>query len=532
MKYTGIVTKVNGKIEMVNSVNDAIAMSNENTVSIYVNGEYSSTYKNGKKLPKILFSRFGKPEYTRAEAIAIARHAMLLEGCKVRKFTSWLSSEIVTYDEQTQTVRYKAVTAEMYVTKTYKTFIQENSFGYAFKLNEQRTYKWVRVRGKTSVKNVSKHNVCIYSKDAYKAINKIICGHLNVSEYIGVRSEYLAKLLYTPNLFMIHDHRTNENRRREIHFSDSVYYKYMPITGKIENEADIINRLQKTLPWTGKTIRRALSISISNYILMRQIEAFGIRHVNNVPCMAELAHAAINNDQLADFVKEMISVKGETWVAQNASVAPFLWTDTASMLSQTNATIRNIVVNGSYNISTMHDTISHALYENSYDNVEFEYSTEEMAYEFEKDGIRFVICKDYADLVELGYKMGICVGSDPSYKNGCMNRAHKIVGVYDGKNPIACAQINRDSECIQLRSKYNKVVALEYLPIFETWAEKNHIKLGKEWFGNNDNSVGYNYAHVRPEQIRRNNNRLAIIKRVNTPYDPKWIGENEEDFVF
>lgn len=126
-------------------------------------------------------------------------------------------------------------------------------------------------------------------------------------------------------------------------------------------------------------------------------------------------------------------------------------------------------------IQEIHDQLVVDHYKAQQKNVPIEYEKKEYELEGEYGGIRFVLPKETADLVAVGAKMHICVGS---YAQRVLNGYCRIVVGYKEDEPVVCIELtNYNRDIVQAKMKYNHYPEGDVYNSVMAWAKDKNLNI-------------------------------------------------------
>lgn len=126
-------------------------------------------------------------------------------------------------------------------------------------------------------------------------------------------------------------------------------------------------------------------------------------------------------------------------------------------------------------IQEIHDQFVTDYHKAQQKNVPIEYEKKEYELEGEYGGIRFVLPKETADLVTVGAKMHICVGSYAQY---VLNRYCRIVVGYKENEPVVCIELaNHNRDIVQAKMKYNHYPEGDVYNSVMAWAKDKDLNV-------------------------------------------------------
>ena len=121
----------------------------------------------------------------------------------------------------------------------------------------------------------------------------------------------------------------------------------------------------------------------------------------------------------------------------------------------------------------IHDELSELLSKIAYENVDIPYTEKDGQLKAEFFGYSFDLARDTNQLVEIGQKMGICVGG---YREQVLRKISKIVHVrYDDKY-VGCIELGQGNSLKQAKAKYNNMMTGDLAKALKMWVKKTTIK--------------------------------------------------------
>ena len=138
-------------------------------------------------------------------------------------------------------------------------------------------------------------------------------------------------------------------------------------------------------------------------------------------------------------------------------------------------------INFNASIRELHESVLSDYRKMQHENVEIDYShiKNKALFEYSNNGLTFRLAKDTHELIDVGSKMHICVGS---YRHLALNHQCYIVIVRDtDENPVVCIELDDKLTYInQAKLKYNNLPTKEIGLIIEKWAQMNNIDYRKD----------------------------------------------------
>lgn len=145
-------------------------------------------------------------------------------------------------------------------------------------------------------------------------------------------------------------------------------------------------------------------------------------------------------------------------------------------------TKRNVAIelNTGMNLKEIHDFLSLTYSKCKRENVELKYKESEIKrFSFKNSQFNLRFAKDTHELIEVGNKMGICVGS---YGNIAISRQSDILVVQDTKtNEYVCCIERSGNTCKQIKAKRNNMVQGDLLDFIEAWLEYANLSGGNDF---------------------------------------------------
>ena len=138
-------------------------------------------------------------------------------------------------------------------------------------------------------------------------------------------------------------------------------------------------------------------------------------------------------------------------------------------------------INLNASIKELHDLVLSDYRKIQYENIEIDYShiKNKALFEYSDNGLTFRLAKDTHELIDVGAKMHICVGS---YRHSALKHYCHIVIVRDtNENPVVCIELDNELTYInQAKLKYNNLPTKEIGLIIEKWAQMNNLDYRKD----------------------------------------------------
>lgn len=148
------------------------------------------------------------------------------------------------------------------------------------------------------------------------------------------------------------------------------------------------------------------------------------------------------------------------------------------------------MIDWSGSFTEIHDELSELLSKIRYENVEIKYGEKDEKLKDSILGYSFDLAKDTNQLVEIGQKMGICVGG---YRDYVLRKISKIIHVKRDDKYVGCIELNAEHSLVQAKAKYNNMMTGELAKALKFWVKKKSIK-------NADKC--YDYCHLDEETNR------------------------------
>ena len=121
----------------------------------------------------------------------------------------------------------------------------------------------------------------------------------------------------------------------------------------------------------------------------------------------------------------------------------------------------------------IHDDLSKLVTKIEYENQEIHYDEKDYKLIEQIDDYSFDLAKDTNQLVEIGQKMGICVGG---YRNVALSGYSKIIHVKNEDKYVGCIELSKEYSLRQAKAKYNNMMTGDLAEAFKKWVKKKSIK--------------------------------------------------------
>jgi hypothetical protein len=122
-------------------------------------------------------------------------------------------------------------------------------------------------------------------------------------------------------------------------------------------------------------------------------------------------------------------------------------------------------------IAVFHDDLARELTRLKYENTLISYSNEENLLESKVNSYQFKLARDTHELIDIGNKLRICVGS---YGEMATAKESIIVIVLENKSPVACVEI-KNNRIIQAKLHHNELPFGKLKDLIIQWAIKNQL---------------------------------------------------------
>jgi hypothetical protein len=131
------------------------------------------------------------------------------------------------------------------------------------------------------------------------------------------------------------------------------------------------------------------------------------------------------------------------------------------------------IINWAGSFVEIHDELSQIITKIRYTNKEIPYQKSDYNLVENINGYTFELAKDTNQLVEIGQKMGICVGG---YRDAALSQYSKIVHVtYDSKY-VGCIELTSKHALLQAKAKYNNMMSGNLAKAMRKWVKIKKIK--------------------------------------------------------
>ena len=131
------------------------------------------------------------------------------------------------------------------------------------------------------------------------------------------------------------------------------------------------------------------------------------------------------------------------------------------------------LVDWSGSFREIHDELSKLITKIKYENRDIPYDQGDYQLREIIGEYTFDLAKDTNQLVEIGQRMGICVGS---YREFVLDKRSKIVHVRSNDKYVGCIELSSTHTLIQAKAKYNNMMTGELAQALKRWVVKKKIK--------------------------------------------------------
>ena len=121
----------------------------------------------------------------------------------------------------------------------------------------------------------------------------------------------------------------------------------------------------------------------------------------------------------------------------------------------------------------IHDDLSKLTTKLQYENQEIPYDKEDYDLVEQIGDFSFNLANDTNQLVEIGQKMGICVGG---YRSVALSGTSKIIHVKQNDKYVGCIELSKSHSLRQAKAKYNNMMTGELAEALKKWVVKKKIQ--------------------------------------------------------
>lgn len=185
----------------------------------------------------------------------------------------------------------------------------------------------------------------------------------------------------------------------------------------------------------------------------------------------------VGNDSFNVFIEAMLKKSSENAVANKiASLESFYYLiDAANMYADIINQLPDYDFDIKRSIEELHDIFSKDYNKLSRPNIKIEYEEHEKEIECSIGDYDFKLAKDTHELIDIGTRMNICVGS---YGYRAANKDLGIIVAYQDDEPIVCFELSSDfKQVLQAKLKHNRCPQGEVHEICLKFVEKNGMEI-------------------------------------------------------
>ena len=271
--------------------------------------------------------------------------------------------------------------------------------------------------------------------------------------------------------------------------SDDIYKQFVKIRRAVkQDDPQAINSIleKHNIPKTKKNKALLLTMGL-NYVLIYKALNNNVAIDNIYTLVDGLKEELIFNPTLCKFFKVYALTKQQennlcNKIA-NLKTNNEIYTarDFLSMAVELKESKPEYEINLNASIKELHDLVLSDYRKMQYENIEIDYShiKNKALFEYSDNGLTFRLAKDTHELIDVGAKMHICVGS---YRHSALKHYCHIVIVRDtNENPVVCIELDNELTYInQAKLKYNNLPTKEIGLIIEKWAQMNNLDYRKD----------------------------------------------------
>lgn len=266
--------------------------------------------------------------------------------------------------------------------------------------------------------------------------------------------------------------------------SDDIYKQFVKIRRAVKQEdTQAINSIleKHNMPKTKKNKALLLTLGL-NYVFIYKALSNNVAIDNIYKLVDGLKEELIFNPTLCKFFKVYALTKQQENnlcnKMANLKTNNEIYTarDFLSMAVELKESKPEYEINLNASIKELHDLVLSDYRKMQYENIEIDYShiKNKALFEYSDNGLTFRLAKDTHELIDVGAKMHICVGS---YRHAALSHYCHIVIVRDtNENPVVCIELDSELTYInQAKLKYNNLPTKEIGLIIEKWAQMNNL---------------------------------------------------------
>ena len=228
-----------------------------------------------------------------------------------------------------------------------------------------------------------------------------------------------------------------------------------------------------------KSIRKLVMKDLST--LARMYRFYPIKDINNMRRLLEKSslydHYGYYGEDIPKFIKAMLKKAPENVVVNKILDvnAFYILNDAANMYQQILELKPDYDFDMKHSIKELHDIFSLDYNKLTQKNYLIEYTKQEKQIECDINGYEFRLAKETHELVAVGSKMNICVGS---YGRRAYQKELAIIVAYKDDEPIICFELCKNLKQVrQAKLKYNNYPEGELYDLCMKFVEKNDLEV-------------------------------------------------------
>lgn len=266
-----------------------------------------------------------------------------------------------------------------------------------------------------------------------------------------------------------------------------------------------------------KSAKKLLANNFDNAYIMYYFHALGFRDINLLPRFIEIFKNRcyqFNRKNISKLTKYLINVKGEVSALSAIKENIFVIEDTSMFFniikSKNPKLLKNELFHG--NIDEIHDALSDVVSKLDSANEIISYMDEDKKFDLDIDGFSFRRAVDTYELIDVGKKMHICVGS---YKHLVLERKCLIIIARDkDSKPVMCIELTPNGgkkyTLKQAKDYCNQHIQSKKAYALKKWIEQTGV----------DTENCCDYRHIANNNINE-----------DTPAEPIWNNNINEDIA-
>lgn len=299
---------------------------------------------------------------------------------------------------------------------------------------------------------------------------------------------YEAERFNTPQIFAEYLRMPNMNTFMLDYFIDS-YFSPSDTRNKLMNAVktakhnspdpikDILTKLKAPIT---KSIRKVVN---ENYDSIFYLDLFDqIKDVNNLRRLIawvdsrRYSYQFYMADEVKNLIKLFLNKMNETVLTNKILQSePMHFFDAARSLNQIIRKNPDYDFDHKRSFADLHDLFSLDLRKMQQENRTISYAEKDYKLEQVIDGYEFKLAKDTHELIEVGSKMNICVGS---YGNSAYDKQLAIVVAYKDNQPTICFELDANLKSVhQAKLKFNKRPEGQDYEVAMKWIKEHGLEI-------------------------------------------------------